>query len=195
MKIPAPVRRGGHTHGVLWSPSLQRLTNDSPRRNDWLSSETLAPIESTTKNAHPMQQMEKSPTYYFSIPFFGKISKGHFFFVRNPACLRLLTISSISVPAGQSRHACRALKQIWQACYMHSTNGTDQLTCFKLKSPLAMLPLEELSNLSPALLCCDFHPHRTKKRNDTKQSRTPKCGGKNVRVHYGYPEHILTTGL
>lgn len=79
MKIPAPVRRGGHTHGVLWSPSLQRLTNDSPRRNDWLSSETLAPIESTTKNAHPMQQMEKSPTYYFSIPLLGKFQKGIFF--------------------------------------------------------------------------------------------------------------------
>lgn len=120
--------------------------------------------------------------------------KRAFFFVRNPACLRLLTISSISVPAGQSRHACRPLKQIWQACYMHSTNGTDQLTCFKRKSP-AMLPLKELSNLSLALLRCDFHPHRTKKQNDAKQSKTPKCGGKNVRVHYGYPERILTTGL
>lgn len=110
----------------------------------------------------------------FQYPFWENFKRAFlffYFFVRNPACLRLLTISSISVPAGQSRHACRALKQIWQACYMHSTNGTDQLTCFKLKSP-AMLPLKELSNLSLALLCCDFHPHRTKKtkRYKTKQN-------------------------
>lgn len=112
MKIPAPARRWGHTHGILCSPSLQWLTNDSPRCNDWLSSKTLAPIESVAKSAHPMQQMEKkkkkSNVLFFNT-LLGRISKGPFF-VRNPACLRSLTISCISVPAGQSRHACRATK-------------------------------------------------------------------------------------
>lgn len=106
---PSSCALGGHTHGVLRSPSLQRLTNDSPRCNDWLSSETLAPIESAAKSAHPMQQMEKKvQRIIFQYPFRESFKRA--FFVRNQACLRSLTISSISVPAGQSRHACRAMK-------------------------------------------------------------------------------------
>lgn len=127
MKIPAPVCQGGHTHGVLWSPSLQRLTNDSPRCNDWLSSKTLAPIESAAKRTHPMQQ-KKSPTYHFSTPPPSFLERFKGTFLSKTACLSLLTISPISVPAGQSRHACRALRQIWQACLIHALKCTNQLT-------------------------------------------------------------------
>lgn len=55
---------------------------------------------------------KKSNVLFLNTIFFGGewgILKEPFL-VRNPACLHLLTISSISVPAGQSRHACRAIK-------------------------------------------------------------------------------------
>lgn len=69
---PSSCVSGGTHPWCTLKPVITVLTNDSPRCNDWLSSETLAPIESAAKSAHPMQQMEKSPTYYFSIPFLGK---------------------------------------------------------------------------------------------------------------------------
>lgn len=94
------------------SPSLQRLTNDSPGYNNWLSSKTLTPIESMSKILHSTRNF-RIMIFFFLHLLFTTCRRN---ISEQSSCPNLLTIFSISVPAGQSRHARRALREIWQAC-------------------------------------------------------------------------------
>lgn len=96
------------------SPSLQRLTNDSPGYNNWLSSKTLTPTESKAKtNLHAAREISKL-WIFFSLHLLLTTCRRNT--SEQSSCPNLPTIFSISVPAGQSRHARRTLREIWQAC-------------------------------------------------------------------------------
>lgn len=78
----------------------------------------------TTWQGKNSRQRKKCPTDFF--PYFQCLTED--IFEKQRACPNLISISSISVPAGQHRHACGAFQRGKYAKYVHATlKFTDQL--------------------------------------------------------------------
>lgn len=94
-KIPAPVCQRDTPMVYSESPSLQRLTNDSPGYNNWLSSKTSTPIGRVPHNKFYAAR-EMYNLWVFDRPFCSRSEE--------TACLYLLRIFSIC--PSRSKQTC-----------------------------------------------------------------------------------------